>query len=68
MSLRLVCYLRINKMKYSDCCGAELYNHDELDLCPECLEHCGVDEDLDEYEMACDKADQDYNAKIEDSL
>jgi len=55
-------------MKYSDCCGAELYNHDELDLCPECLEHCGVDEDLDEYEMACDKADQDYNAKIEDSL
>ena len=33
-------------MPYSTCCGAET-TMSEIDICPECLEHCDF-EDIDE--------------------
>ena len=43
-------------MPYSTCCGAHT-NFDEIDICPECLEHCDW-EDEDE-ETPQDELDQD---------
>jgi hypothetical protein len=41
---------------YSDCCGA--YSEmPEIDLCPECLEHC---------EFIDDDEEEEYDADIED--
>ena len=51
-------------MFYSNCCGVPMYDPEMTDICPQCLEHC--DATPDEDEIACDKADRDYNAKIED--
>jgi hypothetical protein len=44
-------------MPYSTCCGAHT-NFDEIDICPDCLEHCDWEEE-DEDE------DEDTDAKIE---
>jgi len=40
-------------MPYSTCCGAHT-NFDEIDLCPECLEHCDW-EDEDEEDVEAEK-------------
>jgi hypothetical protein len=40
-----------NNMPYSTCCGAHT-NFPEIDICPDCLEHCDwEDEDEDELEQ-----------------
>jgi hypothetical protein len=44
-------------MPYSTCCGAHT-NFEEIDICPDCLEHCDWEEE-DEDE------DEDTDAKIE---
>jgi len=43
-------------MYISTCCGAES-NFPEIDICPECLEHCDW-EDLDEEELEQDKKNE----------
>lgn len=43
-------------MPYSTCCGAET-DMTEIDICPECLEHCDF-EDEDEEEKAKDEQEQ----------
>ena len=40
-------------MPYSTCCGAHT-NFEEIDLCPDCLEHCDW-EDEDEEDVEADK-------------
>ncbi len=44
-------------MPYSTCCGAHT-TMEEIDICPDCLEHCDWEEE-DEDE------DEDTDAKIE---
>jgi len=34
-------------MPYSTCCGAET-DFTEIDICPECLEHCDFEDDEEE--------------------
>lgn len=36
-------------MPYSTCCGAHT-NFDEIDICPDCLEHCDWEDEEDEEE------------------
>ena len=36
-------------MPYSTCCGAHT-NFTEMDICPDCLEHCDFEDDDDEEE------------------
>lgn len=45
-------------MPYSTCCGAHT-NYPEIDLCPDCLEHCDCE---DEEEL---EADQETENKID---
>ncbi len=40
-------------MPYSTCCGAHT-NFDEIDICPDCLEHCDW-EDEDEEDVEAEK-------------
>jgi len=35
-------------MAYSTCCGAHT-NFTELGICPDCLEHCDWEDDMDEH-------------------
>jgi hypothetical protein len=35
-------------MKISDCCGAASEYADDIDICPECREHCDFEEEDDE--------------------
>jgi hypothetical protein len=44
-------------MPYSTCCGAYT-DMDEIDICPECLEHCDF-EDEEEEETPQDELEQD---------
>jgi hypothetical protein len=44
-------------MPYSTCCGAET-DFTEIDICPECLEHCDF-EDIEEEETPQDELEQD---------
>ena len=41
-------------MPYSTCCGAHT-NFDEIDICPDCLEHCDWEEEEDEEELEQDR-------------
>jgi len=43
-------------MPTSTCCGAET-NYPEMDICPECMEHCDWEEE-DEEEIAKDQKEQ----------
>jgi hypothetical protein len=43
-------------MPYSTCCGAHT-NFYEIDICPDCLEHCDWEEE--------DEEEEDTDAKIE---
>jgi hypothetical protein len=47
-------------MPYSTCCGAHT-NFPEIDLCPDCLEHCDWEEE-DEEEL---EADQETENQID---
>lgn len=40
-------------MAFSTCCGAHI-NFTEMDICPDCLEHCDWEEE-DEEEVEADK-------------
>lgn len=45
-------------MPYSTCCGAET-DMTEIDICPECLEHCDwEDEEEDEEELEQDRQNE----------
>jgi len=44
-------------MPYSTCCGAHT-NFEEIDICPDCLEHCDWEED-EEEETPQDELEQD---------
>jgi hypothetical protein len=46
----------------SECCGAHSEYAEELDLCPECMEHCDfVDDEEEEKEFEADIEDlQNY--------
>jgi len=45
-------------MPYSTCCGAHT-NFDEIDICPDCLEHCDLeDEEEDEEEKEQDRQNE----------
>jgi hypothetical protein len=50
-------------MPYSTCCGAHT-NFSEIDICPDCLEHCDWEEE-DEEELEQDKKTED---QIDESL
>lgn len=50
-------------MPYSTCCGAHT-NFPEIDICPDCLDHCDW-EDEDEEEIS---KDQENENKIEEYL
>jgi len=43
-------------MPYSTCCGAHT-NFDEIDICPDCLEHC--DWENEEEETSQEELEQD---------
>jgi len=38
-------------MPYSTCCGAHT-NYPEIDICPDCLEHCDWEEEDEDEEEA----------------
>ena len=44
-------------MPYSTCCGAET-NMPEIDICPDCLEHCDWEEEEDEEELEQDRQNE----------
>jgi hypothetical protein len=45
-------------MPYSTCCGAHT-NFEEVDICPDCLEHCDwEDEEEDEEEKEQDRQNE----------
>jgi hypothetical protein len=44
-------------MPFSTCCGAHT-NYPEIDICPDCLEHCDWEEE-DEEEVEQDKQLED---------
>jgi len=50
-------------MPYSTCCGAHT-TMEEIDICPECLEHCDW-EDEDEIEKDKETENQIDQAKID---
>lgn len=50
-------------MPFSTCCGAHT-NYPEIDICPDCLEHCDWEEE-DEEELEQDLQTQN---KIEETL
>ena len=58
-------------MPYSTCCGAYT-DMEEIDICPECLEHCDFeDEDEDEVEedtKANDEVDEIALREAEEKL
>jgi hypothetical protein len=44
-------------MPFSTCCGAHT-NYSEIDICPDCLEHCDWEEE-DEEEVEQDKQSEE---------
>jgi len=40
-------------MPYSTCCGSHT-NYPEIDICPDCLEHCDWEEEEEEDEIDAD--------------
>jgi hypothetical protein len=49
-------------MPYSTCCGAET-DMTEIDICPDCLEHCDWENEEDE-ETSQDELEQDRQNEI----
>lgn len=54
-------------MAYSTCCGA--YSRmPEIDICPECREHCDwEDEDDEDYNASLDQDEERYRVSKEDN-
>jgi hypothetical protein len=50
-------------MPFSTCCGAHT-NYPEIDICPECLDHCDWEEE-DEEDILEDQKNED---DLDDSL
>lgn len=50
-------------MPFSTCCGAHT-NFSEIDICPDCLEHCDWEEE-DKEEL---EEDKETDQKIEESF
>jgi hypothetical protein len=48
-------------MPYSTCCGAET-DFTEIDICPECLEHCDFEEE--DEETSQEELEQDRQNEI----
>ena len=48
-------------MPYSTCCGAET-NMPEIDICPDCLEHCDWEDE--EEETSQEELEQDRQNEI----
>jgi hypothetical protein len=48
-------------MPYSTCCGAET-DMTEIDICPECLEHCDWEDE--EEELTIEELEQDRQNEI----
>ena len=44
-------------MPYSTCCGAET-DYPEVDICPDCLEHCDWEDEEDEEELEQDRQNE----------
>ena len=44
-------------MPYSTCCGAHT-TMEEVDICPDCLEHCDWEEEEDEEELEQDRQNE----------
>jgi hypothetical protein len=49
-------------MPFSTCCGAHT-NYPEIDICPDCLEHCDWEEE-DEEEIEQDKQSEEQLEQI----
>lgn len=45
-------------MPYSTCCGAHT-NFQEIDICPDCLEHCDWEDEDEDDETPQDELEQD---------
>jgi hypothetical protein len=45
-------------MPYSTCCGAHT-NFEEIDICPDCLEHCDWEDEDEEDETPQEELEQD---------
>lgn len=53
-------------MAYSTCCGA--YSRmPEIDICPECRDHCDWEEDDEDYNASLDQDEERYRASKEDN-
>jgi hypothetical protein len=50
-------------MPYSTCCGAHT-NFEEIDICPDCLEHCDWEDEEEEEEDTDAKIEQDKLNKL----
>ena len=50
-------------MPYSTCCGAHT-NYPEIDICPDCLDHC-VWEEEDEDEIEQDRKSEEQIEEIQ---
>ena len=44
-------------MAYSTCCNAHT-NFTEIDICPDCLEHCDWEDEADEEELEQDRQNE----------
>ena len=44
-------------MPYSTCCGAHT-TMEEIDICPDCLEHCDWEDEEDEEELEQDRQNE----------
>ena len=53
-------------MPYSDCCGAHT-NYPEINICPECLDHCDWEDEEEEEEQTLEekKLDEETERAIE---
>ena len=50
-------------MYISTCCGAET-NMPEIDICPDCLEHCDWEDEEEEEETSQEELEQDRQNEI----
>ena len=54
-------------MPYSTCCGAET-DYPEVDICPDCLEHCDWEEEEEEDEEEKEQDRQNEIALEQDQI
>ena len=49
-------------MPYSTCCGAHT-NFEEIDLCPDCLEHCDWEDDQEDDEPSDNQINNNHRTE-----